>query len=1150
MAHRSPSRPWRVLAVSLLVACGEGGGPVSPPPPPPPPEPPRATSIAVEPASATLVSLGETVTFRAPIRDQYGADFPGAASWTSSDPAVFTVNESGVATAVANGSGAVTATFSGLSATATVEVAQAATALAAVSGDGQRAKAGTALPEPVVVRVEDAGGSPVRGATVAFRPGDGHGTADPAEAVTDTAGLAETTWTLGDVGEQTLTATVADGPSVQVTAALLTPDDFVRTLEVVSGSGQRASAGGVLPGPVVVRAVDEAGAPVAGATVSFRPGEDHGSAEPGEALTDTAGRAETTWTLGPAVGTQALAAWVRHVFATVTATAVNPDRAALEAFYRATGGPDWDNNENWLTDAPLGTWHGVDTDGDGRVVTLEMYRNNLAGSIPAQIGELTRLEQLGLKDNGLTSVPSEIGRLARLEGLDLTGNLLTAVPPELFDLPELDWLGLGRNRLTRIPPEVGNAPRLRNVSLRLNELTGDIPPELGSMPALGWLDLSANRLTGEIPPELGSASTLLSLRLDGNELTGSIPPAFGNLASLRYLRLNHNQLAGDLPPELGRLLRLEDLLVNDNRLVGAIPSELGGLAALRELDLARNDLEGAIPPELGTLRNLRHLRLSDNAALEGMLPVSLSNLENLEQFLADGTGLCAPDESRFIAWLASVPSSRVRQCVASRAYLTQAVQSREHPVPLVAGETALLRVFVTSARETDEVIPPVRATFFVDGTEVHVADISAGSSAIPTRVQEGELDSSANAEIPAAVMQPGLEMVVEIDPDGTLDASLGVSGRIPAEGRKALDVRIMPTLNLTLIPFVWTQDNDRRAVSLVDELQPDHELLWATNRLLPVGAVEITKHDPVMTDSNNAFTLVREVERIRTVEGATGHWQGLLYNPAGNIAGVARTPGKVSFVHPEASVIAHELGHNFSLSHAPCGVTDADPRYPWTNGGIGVWGYDSRDGGSLVPPDAPDLMSYCHPRWVSDYHFTNSLKFRLADEGAPTAARNAAKSLLVSGEIGGDGSLRLDPAFVVDAPPVVPNAAGPYALTGRRPDGSELFSVTFDTGEVAHGDGRSWFVFSLPAEPGWASELASLSLSGPDGEVEIREGSEPAQAIVRDPRTGQVRGILRGLAEDPLADSDLDALAAEPGVEVLISRGVPGPAAWGSPNRF
>ena len=38
------------------------------------------------------------------------------------------------------------------------------------------------------------------------------------------------------------------------------------------------------------------------------------------------------------------------------------DRAALVALYNATDGPNWVINENWLTDAPLGEWYGVDTD--------------------------------------------------------------------------------------------------------------------------------------------------------------------------------------------------------------------------------------------------------------------------------------------------------------------------------------------------------------------------------------------------------------------------------------------------------------------------------------------------------------------------------------------------------------------------------------------------------------------------------------------------------------------------------------------------------------------------------------------------------------------------------------------------------------------
>ena len=93
-----------------------------------------------------------------------------------------------------------------------------------MSGDGQRADAGAALPEPVVVRVADAGGSAVAGATVAFTPGEGGGAADPAEAASDAEGVARTAWTLGAAaGRQTLVASVHDR-SVSIEATANHPD--------------------------------------------------------------------------------------------------------------------------------------------------------------------------------------------------------------------------------------------------------------------------------------------------------------------------------------------------------------------------------------------------------------------------------------------------------------------------------------------------------------------------------------------------------------------------------------------------------------------------------------------------------------------------------------------------------------------------------------------------------------------------------------------------------------------------------------------------------------------------------------------------------------------------------------------------------------
>lgn len=352
---------------------------------------------------------------------------------------------------------------------------------------------------------------------------------------------------------------------------------------------------------------------------------------------------------------------------------------------------------------------------------------------------------------------------------------------------------------------------------------------------------------------------------------------------------------------------------------------------------------GPLPPEVGRLGRLTELHVQNNTELSGPVPETLTSLD-LDEFIAGGTGLCTPDEPPFRAWLESILKRRVQRCGSggtAEAYLTQAVQSRGYPVPLVAGESALLRTFISSEQQTTAKIPPVRATFFVQGVEMHVVNVPAGASAIPTEVREGELNLSANTEIPAEVIQPGLEMVIEIDPDGTLDPGLGVARRIPESGRVAVDVRAMPTLELTLIPFIWTGDNDLAARALVEEIHPDHEILWQANNLLPVGAFEITKHRPVTIDFNDATAVLIEVGRIRTMEAGTGHWKGLLPNPDGS-QGVAWIGGKASVSNLTESTIAHELGHNFNLRHADCGnAAGPDPTFPWPNAAIGALGVRS-----------------------------------------------------------------------------------------------------------------------------------------------------------------------------------------------------------------
>jgi len=358
---------------------------------------------------------------------------------------------------------------------------------------------------------------------------------------------------------------------------------------------------------------------------------------------------------------------------------VRSDREALEELFAATGGDGWSRNDFWGSAAPLGRWHGVTTDGDGRVVRLDLSSNEVAGVLPAaigrlthlrhldlghndlvgeltrSIGDLTRLEVLDLQNNRLyRQLPSEIGKLTNLRHLDVKRNgLWGRNPEELWQLENLQELDLRGNRmsgplpselgemseLTRlqisdnffsgeIPASVGQLTQLEWLDVSRNSLTGAIPAEVGNLGSLMWFDASSNSLSGEIPAEMGKLTGLVTLSLWGNGLTGSVPAELGDLGHLEHLALSVNDLSGEIPAELGSLSELLQLRLGHNRLSGAIPPDLGRLGKLTDLWLEDNELSGDIPGELGELGKLRELRLERNR-LSGDIPSRLGDLGRL-----------------------------------------------------------------------------------------------------------------------------------------------------------------------------------------------------------------------------------------------------------------------------------------------------------------------------------------------------------------------------------------------------------------------------------------------------------------------------------------------------------------------------------------
>ena len=189
---------WAVLLVAI-GACGST-------------DPRVPSGISLSATSVSLTAVGQTQQLVPSVTDQDGQALDGAdVSWTSGNGQVATVSPSGLVTAVGSGTTQVTATAGSATAIAQVTVTQTPTELQKISGDGQTGPAGATLAAPLVVQVNDAGGSPIQGRTVTFAVTDGDGSTAAGTAVTGSDGRASTAFTTGSVAgaAQRVSVTVA-----------------------------------------------------------------------------------------------------------------------------------------------------------------------------------------------------------------------------------------------------------------------------------------------------------------------------------------------------------------------------------------------------------------------------------------------------------------------------------------------------------------------------------------------------------------------------------------------------------------------------------------------------------------------------------------------------------------------------------------------------------------------------------------------------------------------------------------------------------------------------------------------------------------------------------------------------------------------------
>ena len=602
---------------------------------------------------------------------------------------------------------------------------------------------------------------------------------------------------------------------------------------------------------------------------------------------------------------------------------VESDRAALEALYDATGGTGWTHRTNWKTTAPVGEWHGVTTDADGRVTGLHLNFNNLTGRIPPALGNLARLRELYLAWNELTGpIPNELERLVNLERLNLSGNELTGpVPAWLGSMTGLRELELAENALSGpIPSELERLVNLERLGLSSNELTGPVPAWLGSMTGLRELELDRNELTGPIPRELERLVNLERLNLSGNALTGPVPAWLGGMTGLRSLDLRWNALTGPIPRELGRLVNLEQLSLSGNEFPGPVPAWLGSMTGLRELNLSGNALTGPIPSELGRLVNLEWLFLDGNAltgpvpawlgnmtglsllalswnALTGPIPRELGRLVNLERLFLASNELTGPVP----AWLGNMTGLRV---------LDLRWNALTGPIPRELGRLVNLDTLHLSQNDLSGSIPAELGKL-VNLVRLDLSYTWGLSGPLPSGLETAPLealDIFVTRMCAPAAWQEWLATIEFYGPlcEAGTDVTIDVAVVYTPAAREAASGAAAITAEIDLM---IAETNEAYAASGVHQ------------RLALVGRSEVR-----YTETSAFVDLDRlrdpddghldEAHALRERTGADlVHL--IVGDPDYNVCGIAALPGAVGITLRDCGgiTVAHELGHNMGLRH-------------------------------------------------------------------------------------------------------------------------------------------------------------------------------------------------------------------------------------------
>ncbi|HET6230066.1 MAG TPA: hypothetical protein VFE05_08355 [Longimicrobiaceae bacterium] len=456
------------------------------------------------------------------------------------------------------------------------------------------------------------------------------------------------------------------------------------------------------------------------------------------------------------------------------------------------------------------------------------------------------------------------------------------------------------------------------------------------------------------------------------------------------------------------------------------------------------------------------------------------------------------------------------------AYFVQSVQKLDNSVALVQGRDALLRVFV-KADQNNTASPNLRIRVTNGAAVLQDVTMPAPALGVPASLDQTSLAGSYNINLPAAQVQPGLAVLVTVDPDNLVRESNEADQTFPAAGTPQIqNVRLVPTLAVRLVPI---KHENTALVGGVNAGNMD-QFLSVVKKIWPIAAYDGDVHAvyttglaPLESAGGGWDQLLQEINALRVAEGTNRYYYGVMHtNYQFGVVGLGYIGQLKTAIGWDSGTdayytLAHEMGHNFGRRHAPslgntCGTPSGiDTGFPYINGHIGGFGYDQAEG--LVKDTSfADIMGYCNNQWVSDYNYNAVMDYMtgVSQSNVGTGA-SVQPTVLVWGRMSGD-KLVLEPAFGIYTRPTLPTQGGAYTVQGLDANGGTLFSLNFAGTEVADlPGGAREFAFAVPLSAAQQGRLASVRLT-----------AAGKTAAVQTSRTATAGGGPRTLTETPDVD--------------------------------